>query len=217
MAQGAGGCGLVVVLAMSEDESARTLLSAVLDAAPVATVIVEPDNGGSFAARHVQPLIVLAQKRGVATLLAGDADLARTLKADGAHIAWSPKCETAYRDAREALGSRFILGADAASSRDDAMTLGELGADYVAFGVQTEINEQDKARERRLDMVAWWAEIFEVPCVALDVASAEEAGALAAAGADFVAVRLASGENADTAAHRVAAIAEAAGIRPVNA
>ena len=38
-----------------------------------------------------------------------------------------------------------------------------------------------------LERVGWWAEVFEIPCVAL-AASLDEVGALAAAGADFVAV-----------------------------
>ena len=51
-----------------------------------------------------------------------------------------------------------------------------------------------KARARRADLIAWWAEIFEVPCVAFDVESAEAAEALARAGADFVAVLLPTAE-----------------------
>jgi thiamine-phosphate pyrophosphorylase len=36
------------------------------------------------------------------------------------------------------------------------------------------------------DIIAWWAELFEVPCVALDPADAETAGELARRGAEFV-------------------------------
>jgi thiamine-phosphate pyrophosphorylase len=38
-----------------------------------------------------------------------------------------------------------------------------------------------------IDRVGWWAEVFEVPCVAY-AARLDEIDALAAAGADFVAV-----------------------------
>ncbi|OYY22957.1 MAG: hypothetical protein B7Y65_03790, partial [Azorhizobium sp. 35-67-15] len=41
--------------------------------------------------------------------------------------------------------------------------------------------------EEVLDMIAWWAEVFEVPCVGV-ATSAEEAEQLARAGADFVAL-----------------------------
>ena len=38
-----------------------------------------------------------------------------------------------------------------------------------------------------IDRVGWWAEVFEVPCVAY-AARLDEIDALAAAGADFIAV-----------------------------
>jgi thiamine-phosphate pyrophosphorylase len=53
--------------------------------------------------------------------------------------------------------------------------------------------------------VAWWAELFEVPCVGF-AASLEEVEALAAAGADFVALDCASADPASTSA----AVADAA-------
>ena len=56
--------------------------------------------------------------------------------------------------------------------------------------------------------LVWWAEIFQVPCVAFDVETAEEAARLARAGADFVAVRLGS-EAPAAVGERLAAIAEA--------
>jgi thiamine-phosphate pyrophosphorylase len=70
------------------------------------------------------------------------------------------------------------------------MTLGEAGADYVGFGIPALVEDRETARERRLELVAWWSEIFEVPCVAFDVEADEDAGLLAQAGADFVALRV---------------------------
>ena len=70
------------------------------------------------------------------------------------------------------------------------MVLGELGADYVAFapaGADAEV------RAARRDLLAWWAELFEVPCVAWDVADAGEGRELVLAGADFLACRASGG------------------------
>ena len=66
------------------------------------------------------------------------------------------------------------------------MLAGEAGADYVMFG-------EPGAEARRppfdaiVDRVTWWAELFEIPCVAY-AASLEEIGPLCAAGADFIAL-----------------------------
>ncbi len=70
------------------------------------------------------------------------------------------------------------------------MILGEAGADYVGFGIPSHVEDRDTAGQRRLDLVTWWSEIFELPGIAFDVETADDVAALARAGADFVAVRV---------------------------
>ena len=58
----------------------------------------------------------------------------------------------------------WIAGVGGLASRHDAMTAAEHGADYVMFG------EPDAAGVRPSfaaieERVAWWAELFETPCV----------------------------------------------------
>jgi thiamine-phosphate pyrophosphorylase len=77
----------------------------------------------------------------------------------------------------------------AVSAMTDAMMLGEAGADYVGFGIPAHVEDRETARARQLDLVAWWGEIFEPPCVAFDVETIGDAAHLAAAGADFVALK----------------------------
>ena len=60
-----------------------------------------------------------------------------------------------------------------ASTRHDAMEAAEAGADYVALNT--------------LDLVSWWADLMEVPCVAEGAETLDAIRAFAAAGADFVA------------------------------
>jgi thiamine-phosphate pyrophosphorylase len=131
---------------------------------------------------HAGRLIDLVQSRGVACLVEDDAGLAERLGADGVHIgAADPE---AYAKARGLLGASANIGAGCNLSRDDAMRLAEMGADYVAFGAP---ESSIDAVDRIADLIAWWAEIFVVPCVAWNIDRIVDAERLAALGADFIA------------------------------
>ena len=182
---------LIIVLEVGAATAER--LDAILAAVPVSTVVFAAGGDKAISAPELAPLVATAQRRGVTALVSGDARLARTVKADGVHLAVSEKASAGFEEARAVLGGRGVIGADAGRSRHDAMTLGELGADYVAFGIPAFVKDRETAVERRLDLVSWWAEIFEIPCVAMDVDSVEQAGQLAAAGADFVSLSIGAG------------------------
>ena len=170
------------------DADAAERLSTLLAAQPVSSLLLRPAPGSALDAGTAKPLAALAQKRGVAVLIDGDAALARLIKADGVHLPWSKDPLKVYREARETIGAHAMIGADAGRSRDDAMALGEDGADYIAFGIPAHVEDRATAEARQCDLINWWSEIFEVPCVAFDVATPEHAAALADAGADFVTV-----------------------------
>jgi thiamine-phosphate pyrophosphorylase len=171
---------------------ARAQLEAALAASDVAAVLVAGGDGERPARAATADLIAAAQHADIAALILDDAQLARELGADGVHLGAQSHGIACYQDARGVLGAGAIIGADCSASRHAAMSLAEAGADYIAFGASP--SGCAEARERRDALVAWWAEIFEVPCVALDVATAPEAVALRAAGADFPAVTLPCGE-----------------------
>jgi thiamine-phosphate pyrophosphorylase len=194
-------------------EAARDRLAAALSAAGFACVIIAPAPGTGLDAGAARPLIEAAQGRNAAALIADDAQLARTLRADGVHLGLAKAPASAYGVARGVVGDAGIVGVDVGISRHDAMTVAEQGADYVAFGAPVRLKERAKARARRDGLIAWWAEIFEAPCVALDAETPEEAQALARAGADFVGVRLAAEASAAATRAWVAAIAAALGVR----
>ena len=183
--------GIVLVLPAAHGDGNELVLQveAAVRAAPIATVILERDPTTPIEPPELAALIEKIQALGIATLLSGDAAMARIVKADGVHLPASKTIAADYREARETLGSRFIAGADAGRTRHDAMTLGEEGADYVAFGIPAHVEDRGTARARRRELIGWWSEIFEPPCVAFDVDTPDEAGELAQAGADFVAVR----------------------------
>ncbi len=122
----------------------------------------------------VRALAPVAQEKGVAVLVEGSPTVALRAKADGAHISG---CGEKLAEAVEKLAPKFIVGAGGLELRDDAMRAGEMGVDYVLFE-----GEDVAALEER---VAWWAELFNAPCVAR-AASLADVARLAEAGADFV-------------------------------
>lgn len=174
--------------------TSRTVLSAVLEAASVASLLIRSASGETYDADLIRELIAIAQKKGVAVLLTCGLQ-ARDLGADGVHVSWSTDVAAQFKNARQSAGRAMIVGADAGRTRDDAMQIGEADADYVAFGIPAHVEDRSRAAKRQLDLVAWWSEVFEIPCVALDVADADHARALAEAGADFVGVTITSDQS----------------------
>jgi thiamine-phosphate pyrophosphorylase len=139
-------------------------------------------DGAPIDEDHAGRLIDLVQAAGLACLVENDAALAELLAADGLHL--DANAET-YAAARKLLGESANLGVLCGLERHDAMQMAELGADYVAFGPKAE--SIIDAIDQYADLIAWWAEISVVPCVAWNVETAEQAAKFAALGADFVA------------------------------
>ncbi len=173
------------------------LLAAALEGGKIASIVLSSGVGEPMTAASAGSMVALGQKAGVAMLLEGEAELARTLRADGVHLTVGDKPREALEAARAWLGGRSILGADAGRSRDDAMELGEHGADYVAFGIPSFVKGREEARERQRKLVEWWAEIFEVPVVAMSVEDPEAVYDLVIAGADFVCLSVPHDATAD--------------------
>ena len=68
------------------------------------------------------------------------------------------------------------------------MTAGEQGADYVAFGAFYPTATKITTTVAGTDVLTWWQDLFEIPCVAIGGITVENAGILSDAGADFVAI-----------------------------
>jgi len=156
-------------------------LPAALSAADPAAILVRlADADEGTLIKRAKAICTIAQARGAAALLDGRADLVARAGADGAHLTGIDD----FTDALESLKPERIAGAGGLQSRHDAMTAAEAGADYVMFGEPDEHGTRPSfaAIEER---VAWWAEVFEAPCVAY-AASLDEIAPLVAADADFI-------------------------------
>ncbi len=131
---------------------------------------------------RIAMLATIVQDKGIALVVEGYARLAARAGADGAHLTGL----SAFIDAVALLKPDRIAGAGGLVTRHDAMVAGEKGADYVMFGEPDHAGRRPRfaAVEAR---VAWWADLFEVPCVGW-AASSDEVAPLVAAGADFVAL-----------------------------
>ena len=68
------------------------------------------------------------------------------------------------------------------------MTAAEKGADYVAFGAMFPTATKSPKASASVDIIEWWSEVFEVPCVAIGGITPENASPVIEAGADFIAV-----------------------------
>ena len=163
----------------------RDTLAAALDAGEVAAVQLRlKDWLDDDLRRAVDVLRPVAQDRGVAFLLNDRPDLAVRSGCDGAHVGQD---DMAAADARRLLKD-LTLGITCHASRDLAMTAGEAGADYVAFGAFFPSTTKAPPAMADLDLLAWWSELMEVPCVAIGGITPDNCRPLVEAGADFLAV-----------------------------
>jgi thiamine-phosphate pyrophosphorylase len=179
-------------------------LAAALDAGDVACLQLRlKDAAPDTVARAVEQLMPIAQARDVAFILNDDAHTAARLGCDGAHLGQS---DGDHAGARMLLDGK-ILGITCHASRHLAMTAGELGADYVAFGAFFPTTTKETQHVADLELLAWWSEVMEVPSVAIGGITADNCAPLVRAGADFLAVVGAVWNHAE---------GPAAGVRAMN-
>ncbi len=205
------------------DTAARLyLITPVLEDASFAPRLAEACATGAVAAvllrlapadertltNQVKALAPAAQEYGAAVIVTtdGKADLATIAArggADGVHIAGDP---TLVRELRDRLKSERALGVGGIRTKDDAMTFGEAGVDYLLFG-EPRPDGSLPSLDSVVERASWWAEIFETPCAAY-APSLDAVETLAATNAEFVALGDAVWSHPDGPAAGVKAAAE---------
>jgi thiamine-phosphate pyrophosphorylase len=160
-------------------------LAVALDAGDVACLQLRlKDAPRDEVKRAIEALMPIAQSRDVAFLLNDDAALAAEMGCDGAHLGQQ---DGDHAGARMLLSGK-ILGITCHDSRHLAMVAGEMGADYVAFGAFFPTSTKEAKHHATPELLEWWSEMFEIPCVAIGGITASNCAPLVRAGADFLAV-----------------------------
>ena len=177
---------------VGDSETFARELAAALDAGDVAAVLLRLADGDERTLiNRTRAIAAIVQPRDIALLVDGRADIAIRAGADGAHLTGIE----ALTAALGALKPDRIAGAGGLRSRHDAMLAAEAGADYAMFGEPDHSGGQGgKGNQSNrpafnivLERLTWWAELFQPPCVGY-AANLDEVGALAQAGADFIAL-----------------------------
>jgi len=164
---------------------ARELAEA-LDAGDVAALQIRlKDADETVLAGVVDVLTPICHARGVAVILNDRPDLAARFGCDGVHIGQD---DMPLAEARRLMGREKMIGVTCHDSRHLAMEAAEGGADYVAFGAFFPTDTKETVHRPDPEILSIWQEVMEIPCVAIGGITAENAGVLAKAGADFVAV-----------------------------
>ena len=158
-------------------------LERALGAGDIAAVLLRLADGGERAlidrTKHIAAVV---QPRDVALIVDNRPEIVARAGADGAHLSGV----ATFAAALALLKPERIAGAGGLRSRHDAMLAGEAGADYVMFG-EPDRNGRRPNFEELQERLTWWAEIFEIPCVAY-AAGKDEVTPLSRTGADFLAL-----------------------------
>ncbi|MGI9298353.1 MAG: thiamine phosphate synthase [Gammaproteobacteria bacterium] len=133
-----------------------------------------------------------------------DLALAAETEADGVHLGIA---DGDIARAREQCGAKMLLGATCHDDLARAEEARRAGADYCAFGAIFSSQTKPAARRCGLEKIAATKQKFDLPIVAVGGITAQNAGAVFAAGADAVAVcaGLFAAANIEDAARQIAA------------
>jgi thiamine-phosphate pyrophosphorylase len=179
-------------------------LARALEAGDVAALQIRlKDAPEAQIAAAVEALAPIARARDVAVILNDRPDLAAKLGCDGVHVGQS---DASCAEARRIMGREAMIGVTCHDSRHLAMEAAEAGADYVAFGAFFPTATKETLYRPEPEILTIWQETMQIPCVAIGGITADNAEALAAAGADFLAVSAGVWNHPDGPAAAVAAL-----------
>lgn len=125
------------------------------------------------------------QEAGIAVIINDNPRIAKDLHADGVHLGQE---DGDIIEARKLLGKDAIIGATCHNSKHLGMEAAEAGADYVAFGAFYPTQTKEVIHHADIEILKWWQDIMEIPCVAIGGINIDNALPIINAGADFIAI-----------------------------
>lgn len=125
------------------------------------------------------------QEAGIAVIINDNPRIAKDLHADGVHLGQE---DGDISEARKLLGKDAIIGATCHNSKHLGMEAAEAGADYVAFGAFYPTQTKEVIHHADIEILEWWQDIMEIPCVAIGGINIDNALPIINAGADFIAI-----------------------------
>ncbi|MBO9518945.1 MAG: thiamine phosphate synthase [Porphyrobacter sp.] len=179
-------CQLYLISPLDVSAGFPQRLERALDAGPVAAFQFRVKGIDQHqAARLAEPLLEICRARDVAFIVNDSISLAKRLGADGVHLGQG---DGDVREARDVLGRDAQIGITCHASRHLAMEAGDAGADYVAFGAFYPSTTKATEDRPEPEILSWWQNLFEIPCVAIGGITPNNCTPLIEAGADFLAV-----------------------------
>lgn len=179
-------CQLYLISPLEVGGNFPDRLARALDAGPVAAFQFRVKGVDEHeAARLAVPLQEICAAREVAFIVNDSIGLAKRIKADGVHLGQD---DGTVEEARQRLGREAQIGVTCHNSRHLAMEAGEAGADYVAFGAFFPTTTKQTEYRAEPELLSWWQELMEIPCVAIGGITPDNCAPLVEAGADFLAV-----------------------------
>jgi len=167
-------------------DSFASELETALKAGPVAAFQLRlKDADDSHIIQSAKTLKPILDAHDVALVINDRADIAKQVGADAVHLGQQ---DGSVKEARELLGFDVAIGVTCHGSRHLAMTAGDQGADYVAFGAFHPSNTKIPPEIADISILDWWTSLSELPCVAIGGITVENCRPILEAGADMIAV-----------------------------
>ncbi len=203
-------CRLVLIASPAGEVPATVeKITSALKGGDVASVLLAQFSATEEKFRDwANAVVPVVQAAGAAAVIVDDTQAAGRAKADGVHITGG---KDVLADAVRKFQPKWIVGTGVASSRHDALELGEERPDYL-FAGKLEGDAQPEPNPRAIELAEWWAAMIEIPCIVMAGYAPESVVPAAATGAEFVAVSAAvfgDGRDPEAAVAKINALLDA--------